>query len=194
MKSRSSAMVAPSLMFHTFHTYGFRYGTCKSLNLLVVPYLPHLPHLFSQTRTRTRAHAHTRIVKTTNIVWKVWKVWKAIDFKGFFYSIPKRLGMEGMELYRLIVCFGENMTEFPKKKTYRERFPTMMPLCDAARDEFGGDIKILSITEGDTGDFAQVAQPEISIEIDGAHFLRLGKLIEMENKANVERELRVAKK
>lgn len=193
MKSRSSAMAAPSLRFHTFHTYGFRYGTCKLLNLLIVPYLPYLPHLFSQTHTRTRAHARTRIVKTTNIVWKVWKVWKAFDFKGFFYSIPCLLGVEGMELYELIVCFGENMTEFPKKKTYRERFPTMMPLCDATRDAFGVDVKIISISEAQTGDFAQVAQPETSVEIDGAHFLRLGKLIEMENKANLLRDRKAQK-
>lgn len=60
----------------TFLTSVLRLGRLKASIGEACPNLPNVPNLFctrpcGRTHTRTRARAHTRIVKTTNQVWKV---------------------------------------------------------------------------------------------------------------------------
>jgi hypothetical protein len=78
--------------------------------------------------------------------------------------------------------------------SFREDLPGCAESVDFLKTLFGDDVKVEAAYEGveSVETKAKKAEAEM-IEIDGAHFLRLGKLIEMENKANIQRDAKAKK-
>ncbi len=79
-----------------------RYGTLQALRSKEVPYLPYLPYLIPRPRApaRTRTRVYLRVHAAVKQVWKVWKVWKSKAQQWFQGSIPRAVGVEGMEPFR----------------------------------------------------------------------------------------------
>lgn len=120
---------------------GSRLGRLTAAPLLVVPYLPYLPHLFPHTYTRASAHTRTRthVYIQPQKVGKVRKVGKRLCLCGFQTSLPKNEGREGREV---IMAADDEAAQ-----RNRERFPFAARIVDELRAVFGPDVRPTFIEE-----------------------------------------------